>query len=208
MYRCTNCPLTWVIHEAYDLQPFEYAGPDWAADARFDFTAKIPAGTGKDDFHAMLQGLLAERFKMTVHREKKEMGVYELTVAKNGPKFVAPKDDELGSLDGFPAMPKGTTMSAIPGHARIRSEQRTMEWFARMLAGQLQGPVVDATALTGKYDFMVSWAFGPKDSETGEDYRSALLHAVQAQLGLRLEEKKGKAEVVVVDRLEKTPTEN
>jgi len=205
MYRCQNCPLTWVIHQAFDLQPFEYAGPDCTTETRFDFTAKIPPGTSKDDFHAMLQSLLADRFKMAAHKEKKDMNVFELTVAKNGPKFVAPAEDEP-ARDGFPAMPKGTSISAIPGHARIRSSQQTMEWFARQLAGQLHGPVVDATGLTGKYDFMVSWAFGRSDM--AESYEPALIQAVQSQLGLKLEGKKGKAAVLVVDHVEKTPTEN
>jgi hypothetical protein len=85
MYTCWNCPVEWVISEAYDLQPFEFVGPDWAQNTRFDFLGKIPERTTKDTFRAMLQNLLTERFQLAVHREKREMGVYELTVAKNGP---------------------------------------------------------------------------------------------------------------------------
>jgi uncharacterized protein (TIGR03435 family) len=231
MYTCENCPVSWVLSEAYDLQPFEYGGPDWTQNVRFDFRAKVPSGTTKDVFLAMLQNLLADRFMLVVHREKKAMTVYELTVAKNGPKFLesvpkdAPKEDgPPGDLrrdrDGFPILPVGTTMAAVPGHARIRSDNQTMAWFVRMLAGQLQGPVIDATELKAKYDFIVSWAYGENSGRGAsaasgvpeamdlEPYRPALINAVQSQLGLRLEEKKGQVAVLVVDHMEKVPSEN
>jgi uncharacterized protein (TIGR03435 family) len=222
MYRCANCPLFWVVSEAYDLQPFEYVGPDWLHDVRFDFAATVPTGTTKDTFRTMLQNLLADRFKFAVHREKKEMSVYELGVAKNGPKFAestpkdAPKvDGPMAKLerdrDGFPILPAGTTMAVVPGHARIRSDNQTIAWFVRMLSGQLQGPVIDATGLKSKYDFVLSWSFEDNNAAGGsplDTYRPALLSAVRSDLGLKLDQKKGQVEVVVVDHLEKVPTEN
>src|SRR5436190_9966614 len=75
MYTCGNCPISWVLSEAYDLMPFEYAGPDWLQNVRFDFAAKVPPGTTKEAFRTMLQQLLAERFKLAVHREQKDMTV-------------------------------------------------------------------------------------------------------------------------------------
>src|ERR1041385_5256567 len=99
-------------------------------------------------------------------------------------------------------------LAAIPGHARIRSTNQPISWFVRMLTGQLQGPVIDATALTGKYDFQVSWAYEENANAPPNPYRSALIQAVQSQLGLKLEQKKGEAEVLIVDRIQKTPTEN
>jgi uncharacterized protein (TIGR03435 family) len=231
IYTCGNCPVSWVVSEAYDLQPFEYAGPDWLQNVRFDFAAKIPAGTAKDAFHSMLQNLLADRFKLVVHREKKVMPVYELTLAKSGPKFResvpkdAPEDDgPPGKLqrdkDGFPILTAGTTMAVVPGHARIRSDNQTMAWLVRMLAGQLQSPVIDATGLESKYDFVVSWSFEENNAPaaSGADgapvaavldpYRPALIGALQSQLGLKLEQKKGQAEVLVIDHMEKVPTGN
>jgi uncharacterized protein (TIGR03435 family) len=198
---------------------------------RFDFTAKIPPGTTKEAFRLMLQNLLADRFKMAVHREKKQMQVYELTVAKNGPKFKeavpkdAPQDDGppqrlQRDSDGFPILAAGTTMAAIPGHARMQSANQPIAWFIEMLSGQLQGPVVDATGLKGKYDFVLSWAYADRGSSSAEpaagappaaeleEYRPALLTAIQSQLGLKLREKKGLAEVLVVDHIEKAPTGN
>ena len=227
MYTCENCPLSWVVSEAYELMPFEFAPPDWLENVRFDFLAKVPTGTTKEAFRLMLQNLLADRFKLAVHRDKKAMNVYELTVAKNGPKFLEalPKETAVENAppaklerdrDGFPILAAGTTMAVIPGHARMRSDGQTMAWFARMLAGQLHGPVIDATGLKAKYDFVVSWSFGENsppaggslEPAVGEPYLPALISAVQSQLGLKLEEKKGQADVLVVDHMEKAPTAN
>jgi uncharacterized protein (TIGR03435 family) len=219
LFKCQNCSLSWIMGDAYRIHGYDFSGPDWLGSTRFDFTAKLPAGATKEEFQTMLQNLLADRFKLTVHREKRQMPVYEMTVAKNGPKFRdgspkdAPTDDgPSGKLkrddDGFPILPPGTVMAIIPGHARLRSDNRPMEWFTEMLAGQLHSPIVDATGLKGEYDFVVSWAW-EEDSTNGPSILAdALIGAVQSQLGLKLERKKGQAEMLVVDHMEKTPTEN
>jgi uncharacterized protein (TIGR03435 family) len=226
-YLCENCPLSWVVSKAYDVQPFEFSGPDWLESVRFDFAAKVAPGASKEAFREMLQNLLADRFKLAVHREKKVMEVFELTVSKGGLKIheAAPKDaihddpppaQMQRDRDGFPILPPGATMAVAPGHARIRSDNQPVGWLARMLSGQLHGPVIDSTGLTGKYDYMLSWAFDerPPASSDGaptamaDAYRPALIGAVQSQLGLKLEQKKGPAEVLMVDHMEKTPTEN
>ena len=72
-YACTNCPISWVFAEAFNnIQPFEYVGPEWMTAVRFDFDAKVPPGTTKQAFAVMLQNLLADRFKLAVHREKRQ----------------------------------------------------------------------------------------------------------------------------------------
>jgi len=222
-YICENCPVSSVLYEAYDLLDFEYAGPTWVHNMRFDFTAKIPPGATKEMLRIMLQNLLTERFKLAVHREKKEMRVYELTAARNGPKFGesarenAPQESgPAGKLqqdkDGFPVLPTGISAMAITSNrARLRSDNQPMAWLARMLAGQLEGPVIDATGLNGKYNFVVSWAFD--ENNTGgaamlDPFRPALIGAIQSQLGLKLEQKKGQAEVLVIDHIERAPTGN
>ncbi len=229
LYTCRNCPLSWVVDEAYNLKPYEFQGPDWLAETRFDFEARIPAGATRPIFLQMLRSLLADRFKLAVHREPKDMQVYEMTVAKNGPKFHEAKPDEQAAArqeepgppkrddDGFPILGPKMTMAIVPGHARLRSNNQTMSWFADQLSGQLGGPVTDSTGLKGNYDFILSWAFGSETAVVpGQDpgapytdaYRPALLNAVQSQLGLKLERKKAPVEVLVIDRIEKTPSPN
>jgi uncharacterized protein (TIGR03435 family) len=229
LYTCRNCPLAWVLYEAYDLKTYEFQGPDWLANTRFDFEARIPAGTTKPVFQQMLQNLLADRFKLAVHREQKAMEVYEMTVAKNGPKFkestpaapAAAAADGPGQIkrdaEGFPILGPKMMMAVVPGHARLRSDSQTMSWLADQLSAQLGGPVTDATALKGKYDFILSWAFGEETAavvpgEAGaphvDAYRPALINAVQAQLGLKMDRKKAPVEVLIVDHADKSPTAN
>jgi uncharacterized protein (TIGR03435 family) len=220
-YHCHNCPIFWVLSPAYDLKLYEYSGPEWVHSVRYDFDAKIPPGTTHEAFRSMLQNLLADRFKLVVHREKRDMPAYELTVTRNGPKFhegVSHDDPkpEPGPLkkdkDGFPILTPGMSMALGPGLGRIRSDNQPLAWFAHLLSQQLQGPVVDNTGLQARYDFMVSWAFkSPGVSATSDavdEFQPALIEAVQSQLGLKLAKKKMPVEVLVVDRLERTPTEN
>jgi uncharacterized protein (TIGR03435 family) len=128
--------------------------------------------------------------------------------------------------DGFPELPagRGVSMIMMNGKARWRASEATMAQVASMLASQLGQPVNDATGLAGKYDFTLSWATesfsnrgggaaaggsaspiaGLPDTEGGPTLQSA----IQSQLGLKLEQKKGTIEMLVVDHAEKVPTEN
>lgn len=212
-----NFDIRSLILKAYDLPMYRFSGPESLFDVRFDITATIPPGTTKEQFLLMQQSLLATRLGLVFHREKKEMPVYELAVAKGGSKLkeAAPPQDDSESHayslkrddEGFPVLPPGQTMYAFAmNHARLQGASETMEHFASTLAGQLNAPVVDATGLIGKYDFVLKWIPGnlrPED-DPGLTLESALLQ----QLGLTLRHTKGQVEVLVVDHVEKTPTEN
>jgi uncharacterized protein (TIGR03435 family) len=226
LYRCQNCSLYQVVMEAFGIRiPAKFSAPDWLQNTRFDISAKLQEGATEEAFHSMLQNLLADRFRLAVHREKRVIPVYELTVAKNGPKFKesvpndAPADDAASERmkkdsDGYPILTPGVTMAIIPGHGRLRSENQNMEWLADMLSSPMAGPVVDATGLKGKYDFVLSWMFeekgvgGAAPAAAPELIGPDLLTAVQSQLGLRLDERKRPVEVLVVDHIEKAPAEN
>jgi uncharacterized protein (TIGR03435 family) len=219
IFTCRNCSLYWVLADAYDIHPYDFSGPDWLPSTRFDFSAKIPAGASKEDFQKMIANLLIERFKMTSHRETRQTELYEMTVAKNGPKFkeATPQDDPKKDdapprplkrdADGFPVLTPGMSMAMVPGHARLQSQSQPMSWFTNILANQLRSPVYDATGLTAKYDFVLSWSW---DEGPGAQAAAAadLVNQLPAQLGLKLERKKGPVEVLVLDHIEKVPTEN
>jgi uncharacterized protein (TIGR03435 family) len=219
MFTCRNCSLYWVLADAYPIHGYDFSGPDWLQNERFDFFAKIPAGATREEFQKMLQNLLAERFKLSVHRENRPMQVYELTVAKNGPKVKKsapqePSAEDAASgppkrdADGFPILTRGISMAMIPGHARMQSESQPLTWFAEQLSQQLQMPVTDATGLAGNYDFTLSWSWDENVPGAQATAQADLIRAVQSQLGFTLERKKGRWEVLVVDHMEKTPTEN
>lgn len=255
-YRCTNCTILMMLRQAYDMKSYQIISPGWMERGdRFEITAKVPKDATKEQFRTMLQNFLAERFKLAAHREKKEMQVYEMVVAKGGPKLKeyvdqpkGPADDappappESGrgrgrgpnvDADGFPIIPKdcnGCIMVVGGGKARM-AMQDTMKGLADMLADQMGKPVSDATGLKAKYDISVTYQMtpggrgglppppgggdrpAPADNSTplgssDGDTGVPLVGAVQSQLGLKLESKKGSAEVLVIDRAEKTPTEN
>jgi uncharacterized protein (TIGR03435 family) len=222
---------------AYAVERFRLSAPDWAWDfsTAFDISARIPAGATKDDLNVMLQNLLADRLKLAVHRESREMQQYDLVVAKNGPKLkeaappAAKKDDDakrpptftppkMGD-DGYPDLGSTLGLIIMKGRGRLHFPQTTLGNFASTLQGQLGKPVIDATDLTGRYDIGLYWdagATGPLDAgapggaqtPVAPDPGPTLIQAVQDQLGLRLEPKKGMVEVLVVDHAEKIPSEN
>jgi uncharacterized protein (TIGR03435 family) len=205
------------LFTAYGLDDAQQqiSGPGSIDADKYAIEAKVAPGTTKEQFQIMLQQLLTERFKLAIHHETTVLSVYELVIAKNGPKFKAsattagsPPAPAAANLDrdGFPALPAG-----VPGMvanyssgptgpvSRWRAQQQPISAFARMLGnpGNAGRVVIDKTGLTGKYDFTLEYA-DPSD----------LPGAVQDQLGLKLESKKGPIEMLVVDRAERTPTEN
>ena len=97
---CDNTPLKQLLVKAYDLKNYQVEGPAWLDSDGFHIVAKIPAGTSKQQFNLMLQSLLAERFKVAVHRETKTLPVYALTVGKNGPKL---KEVDAATLEASKA---------------------------------------------------------------------------------------------------------
>jgi uncharacterized protein (TIGR03435 family) len=214
-----NFDIRSLILMAYDLPRYRLVAPDWLFDIRFDVTAIVPAGTTKEQFLAMQQNLLATRLGLVVHREKKEMTVYELVTAKGGSKLraaVAPAepadappvfDGLKKDAEGFPVLIPGQTMYVSTGdRVALQGAGETMEHFASTLAGHLSAPVVDATGLTGKYDFTLKWAPGIPRPE--DDPGLSLESALQQQLGLALKKTRGQVEVLVVDRVNRTATEN
>jgi uncharacterized protein (TIGR03435 family) len=224
LFTCENWGLSGLITLAYDIQDYQLSGPEWMGTTRFMVSAKIPPGTTKEQFHLMLQNLLAERFKLALHREKKEMQAYSLVVSKNGHKLkqspaaqLPLDDDQPKSLsastsnkdeNGFPILPpsRHPMMMAANGHAVQRFANESMESLARELAGQLRHPVSDDTGLQGKYDFTMNWIMG--GALAADDTGPTIFAALQQQLGLKLESKKGTVDILVVDHIEKAPTEN
>jgi uncharacterized protein (TIGR03435 family) len=228
--------LALLIKLAYGVDSLLLSAPDWAwrGSTTFDISARIPAGATKDDLNVMLQNLLADRLKLAVHREPRETQYYDLVVAKNGPKFkeaappAAKKDDDakrppaftppkMGD-DGYPVLGSALQMG-MNGRWRLHFPQTTLDFFASQLEAHLVKLVIDATGLTGNYDIALYWDAGatgalgagaPGGAQTpvASDPGPTLIQAVQDQLGLRLEPKKGMVEFLVVDHAEKIPSEN
>ena len=112
--------------------------------------------------------------------------------------------------DGFPVLPPGPGMATMNGRARLQARKETMQRLAGRLANQLGQPVADATGLKGEYDYSLYWVMDStgRDATADVDSGPTLLTAIQDQLGLKLEATKAQIDVLVVDHVEKVPTEN
>ena len=219
--------LTNFVIMAYRVNSYQLTALDWMQSRMFELTARVPEGATREQFEAMLQNLLTDRFGLKTHRESKEMVRYELAITKSGPKFkessgVDPlaygdSDYQRGlDQDGYPRLAKGRAgTSMMRGRALMFYPDLTMGDLAMRLAGQLRAPVADKTGLPGKYEIGLFWAtqqMRARDPGTGADPDSdsgpTLERAIQEQLGLRLEQKKGPVDFLVVDHMEKLPTDN
>jgi uncharacterized protein (TIGR03435 family) len=193
----TNQTLKRLIERAYSVKPFQVTGPGWMETVCFDIAAKYPPDTKDDNRSLMLRTLLEDRFKLAVHRESKEMPGYALVVAKSGFKLK-------------PVEPGGSDTNSNGGHVRTLTAKKTsMAQLADLVARWLGEIVVDKTAIDGVYDFEFRWT---NDDQTpnGTDAEAApsLLTALQETLGLRLQPQKVPVEIVVVDHVERVPSEN
>jgi uncharacterized protein (TIGR03435 family) len=259
--------LAQLIVYAYNVKPYQVIGPDWIKSAHWDIAATLPEGANKDQVPEMMQALLAERFKLVIHHDSKEMPVLALEVGKNGIKMVpsppdppatekAPEktDDKDGTVvdtgngqvrvkstgrmgEGGSMQVSGGPMGNVKisvdnGMMHMESTKMTMEILTQQLTGMLGQPVIDKTGLKGSYvaaiDISVedlqaiarsqgiaipgAGAGTPQANSspvpTASDPSGASVYASIEKLGLKLNKEKLPVDVIVVDHLEKTPTEN
>jgi len=257
--------LKTLISIAYKVKVYQVTGPDWIGTTRFDILAKMPDGASKDDVPAMMQALLEDRFKMTVHRSSAEHPVLALVVGKGGPKLKE-SDTAPAALDETSPLKEGQmTMEGPDGPMRMTvgkggaaevdmgakgkiaykvdpatmtmhmdASMMTMGGLADMLTqfSQMGGgggsQIVDMTGLKGYYQATIDFSMADlmrmmrasgmdipgaavalldAGVASDPDGKSSLLEAVQS-LGLKLESRKAVVEQVIVDHVEKTPTEN
>jgi bla regulator protein BlaR1 len=221
-----NNNLFTIIRTSWNIQPNQIlGGPDWVRSEgeRFDINAKIPDGTRPDQVRLMAQALLAERFKLKVHRETRELPVYALVMARSdgklGPQMAATAFDckawsaarERGERVA-PPPPNGDKFvcgsKMAPG--RILAGGIQIADLAGVLSNFVGGrPVVDRTGLSGDYEFDLTWTPEVLPGPSAESFVRAdpngpsLFTAVQEQLGLKLESTTGPVEVLVIDSAER-----
>lgn len=201
-------------------------GPAWVGSAQFDIEAKEDQETVErqkklspdartDEVRAMVRELLAERFKLKVHHETKELPVYALNIAKGGLKITSlpPETPEGPAVDAAAKTPNRGSGIRMDGRGNMEGINATTDIVARVLGREPEvgGRLVqDKTGLAGKYNFKMHWTPDSGMSEHGAPFDSSgvsLFTALQEQLGLKLEATKGAVDVVVIDSVE-MPTEN
>lgn len=199
LFETTGTSLRDLIKFAYDLHPREIiGGPSWLETEKYDVTGK-PDKPGKPDLNrvkVMVQKLLADRFQITFHRDKRELSLYAVKVAKSGAKLTK-NDSDPNGLPNFTMGPR-----------ELRFRNATMAEFAGILQGVgsiVDRPVVDQTGLgSTRYDFILRWT--PNTSQPPADNADAppgLFTAFQEQLGLKLEPTKAPADVLAIDHAER-----
>jgi len=202
-----NHALKTLIAAAYDVSPQAISGgPSWVESEHYEILAKAPGDRrpNLNEQMAMLRALLADRFKLAIHRERKEMPIYALTVAKGGSKVKVSTISPDATPEGPPAL--AFVVSSV---MRLPARYASMDEFASLLQrSALERPVVDQTGLTGRYDFDLEFTvdetlFGGALGN-GPDNPTApgLFAALQEQLGLKLEATRGPVSTIVIDHAE------
>jgi len=236
--RLSYLSLKDYIGVAYRLKLNQIMGPDWMGSERFDIAAKLPEGASQSDVPEMLQALLTERFQIKSHRETKDLPVYALEVGKEGLKIKASDPNgTIADSNGAVNVAAGGNGTGVAisfgggsyfnlGPNGFEAKRLPFTTFADMLTRFLDRPVVDMTNLKGAYDLTLDLT--PEDRTTMlirsavnagvvlppqalgllDTASNASLSDALKKFGLTLEAKKAPLEVLVIDQLQKTPTEN
>jgi uncharacterized protein (TIGR03435 family) len=198
MENVTLRKLTLWAYGIPDDREYALIGPGWLGADRFDIVATF-AGDSQAEVLAMTRRLLSERFRLAGRLETRQLPTFALVAAKNGPK-IRPAEDGAPKTESRPGRLDATRITT----------GKLCDLFARMVGR----PVKDETGLAGLYSFTLEWtpdetqrAAPPEDGQARASGAS-LFAAVEEQLGLKLEGRKGAVDVLVVDHVERTPTEN
>jgi uncharacterized protein (TIGR03435 family) len=180
-----------LIQKACGVAEFQIAGPDWLSREQYDVVATVASPATKDHLWVMLQALLAERFKLSLHRETKLGPVYNLVVAKHGVKLQAVEPG-----------PGGIKTSSGKLTVKLIATRQSMASLVDVLSRPTGRPVLDKTGLGGVYDFELEYA------ANDESPAPSVFTAVEEQLGLKLEPSKGSVEMLAIDHAERVPVAN
>lgn len=221
-----NLPLRGIIQLAFGInQPSKLVGvPDWAVTERYDITARAAGPITQDERRLMLQALLADRFKLVARLEKREVSILALMLARNDGKL----GKNLVESTGCVPPGRGAAKEAAPaGHetpvcgpktggvGRVILVGTPIQQFTSLLALMLQRTVVDKTGLAGRYDIDLTYTpdqpipAGINIPGAAADPNGPSIYtAIREQLGLKLEAERDQEEVLVIEHLERQPSEN
>jgi len=234
-FSATGMTVRMLIAQAYGIRDFQIQNaPAWIASERFDINAKaegLPERVPRELMQTLLQNLLAERFGFKAHYEDKEGQVYNLVVAKGGPKLKV-SEAPAGGPPGAGGPPPGPGGPGGPqrgmiriGRGQFNATGADMAGLTQMLAQMVGRPVLDKTELKGNYDIELKWTPEPGQGVGGPFGAGApplppgvtlppvdpngptLFTALQEQIGLKLDSAKGSVQTLMVDGVSK-PTEN
>lgn len=198
LLTATKVTLRRMVAVAYGMTEPRVIGPEWLDKDHFDVTGRAPNGVPDSELRPMLQALLKDRFNLAVHSETREMPVYDLVVAKGGVRMAV-----------YPAPERPLDNPPVRGFPMMRGTATSKE-LADMMTWFVHRPVLDKTGLTERYNYFIAFApFSPQTGDSVPEFGAPdFFTAVQKQAGLKLESDKASLDVVVVDHMERMPTEN
>jgi uncharacterized protein (TIGR03435 family) len=204
-YELHQASMADLIRTAYGLRDYEvFGGPSWLETEHYDLLAKLPAGATQADLKPMLQALLADRFKLTVHKADEPIEANTLTLSKSG---LLKESESAGDVSCH-----GAPNSGPSPYVTVNCQHMTMALFARNFSAQASEtiPMVDSTGLKGTYDFTLKWSplgnARPPGSAAANAPRIPFAEAVEKQLGIKIVLGKHPEPVLVVDSVNRTPT--
>jgi uncharacterized protein (TIGR03435 family) len=233
--EAVNAPARLLIQNAYNVKNYQIVGgPPWIENQRYNIEAKAEGNASQTQLMLMLQGVLTDRFMLKTHRETRELPVYVLSAAKNGPQLPAPEEGDCVTVDPNapgppnPPPPPGSGqvqmfpcgripgISLTPTDATLEGRRVLMTDLTQILSRVMGRTVLDKTGFTKPFN--VHLVFTPDDSLAGVPAAGrpgipaadvsgrSLFNALQEELGLKLESSKGPVEVIVIDHIEKPAT--
>jgi uncharacterized protein (TIGR03435 family) len=219
--NAANVTAKALIEWAYGIRDFQLSGePGWADSERFDVAAKSDGNPRYDfikpELETMFRSVLADRFKLAIHRTTKEMPIYSLVLAKNGPRIQAVDEGDCPEVP-TPENPCRSLRSNKFG--QLTAKKAPLPALALVLVGFTRRMVVDNTGLKGSYSYTLDWTkylqppevppgvVPPPNAFDPASMEPAIATALEEELGLKLEPGKGPVEMIVVDHLER-PSEN
>jgi uncharacterized protein (TIGR03435 family) len=190
-----NLSLKQIILNAYGIQNHQFSGPAWLENERYNIDAKAESKVEYTEVMAMMQTLLAERFKLVVHHESKSVPGYALIVSKGGLK-VKPVEGEGSSMNSH--------------NTKLTATHVNMERIAKYVSNLLGQPVIDETGVKDSFSFELEYADprpGREDKSDGGATLPTIFTALNEQVGVKLETRKLPIDFIVVDHVER-PTDN
>jgi uncharacterized protein (TIGR03435 family) len=196
----SNTPLPMLIQWAYQLDEGRLLNVPGGLDAlRFDVVAKAPEpDPAPGQMQLMMRALLAERFKLAVHQETRELVAYTLVTDTGGAKVRAAQPDQPPDPNPFRMSDRGS----------LTGTRVTADMLATVLSNQLGRPVKNETGFAGTFDFTLRWAPDTAIASADTADRASLFDAIREQLGFRLVAQRTPTTVIVVDHVERTPADN
>jgi uncharacterized protein (TIGR03435 family) len=197
-FRASATTLKFLLEWAYEIQPLRHSGgPSWIDTDRYDIVAKAGDNATDDQMKLMVQTLLADRFKLKLHHESKELPVYFVSVGKTAPRLFPAKDEEAHSLRVAPQM--GADQKIVS--YRVLGTRYTLTQLTDLFARRMGSVVVNQTGLNGEFDFSIDLT--PDESRRHGFDPTILITAMREQLGLTLTSQKVPVDILVIDGAEK-----